>query len=170
MKYSWPVSNTHENDISSPYGERISPITGVNEFHKGVDIAAPKKTPVLAISDCLIAYVSSEPDEFMGNFLVYETLDGIRVNYFHLHSFAKKISSSNLVKKGEIVGYVGKSGATTGNHLHFQVARKWQVAGESFDPMELFTEDNPLVAINALLDDILYKTNELRELISRIRG
>ena len=105
--------------LSSNFGMRKHPISGYNKMHKGVDFAAPKGTPIYAGGNGVI--------EFAGNNGGYGKYIRIRHNneyktaYAHLSSFKKGISKGTRVNQGEIIGYVGSTGNSTGPHLHYEI-------------------------------------------------
>ena len=105
--------------LSSNFGMRKHPISGYNKMHKGVDFAAPKGTPIYAGGNGVI--------EFAGNNGGYGKYIRIRHNneyktaYAHLSGFKKGISRGARVNQGEIIGYVGSTGNSTGPHLHYEI-------------------------------------------------
>jgi murein DD-endopeptidase MepM/ murein hydrolase activator NlpD len=109
----WPV----EGRITGPFGARIDPFNGEGAFHRGVDISTSYGYPVVAPADGQIAYA-----DFMsgyGRMVVIEHAHDIATRYGHLASFA--VSEGQSVKRGEVIGYVGMSGRSTGPHLHYEV-------------------------------------------------
>ena len=105
--------------ISSSFGMRKHPISGFNKMHKGVDFAAPTGTPILASGDGLV--VRAQWCGGGGNCVkikhnrVYQTV------YAHMSKFARGIKKGARVKQGQIIGYVGSTGLSTGPHLHYEV-------------------------------------------------
>jgi murein DD-endopeptidase MepM/ murein hydrolase activator NlpD len=112
----WPV----EGRISSPFGRRISPISGRAEFHRGMDIASPEGTPILASAEGIVSY--SGWNSGGGNVVVIEHGHGFSTYYAHNSSNA--VETGQLVKRGDIIGYVGSTGNTTGSHLHYEIWRE----------------------------------------------
>jgi len=111
--------------ISSPFGTRTHPIKGGKRMHKGVDIAAPTGTPVYASKSGVVkkAYRSKT----YGNVIYMEHPDGRTTRYAHLSGFSNDVaalgqtwSSDYPVVQGELIGYVGSTGNSTGPHLHFE--------------------------------------------------
>lgn len=105
--------------MSSGFGWRLHPILKVRKFHKGVDFAAPKGTPVYAAEDGVI-----ETAGWRGNYGRLVRLrhsDRVETAYAHLSGFAKGIHMGTVVKKGDIIAYIGRSGLATGNHLYYEV-------------------------------------------------
>ena len=105
--------------LSSPFGMRKHPILGYNKMHKGTDFAAPAGTPIMASGSGTIT--AAKWCGGGGNCVrikhntTYETI------YAHMQSFAKGIKKGRKVKQGQIIGYVGSTGMSTGPHLHYEV-------------------------------------------------
>ena len=115
--------------LSSEYGMRQSPISGKDLFHNGIDLAAELKTPVLS---CLSGKIlECGYNSTYGNFVVVLHDDNMKSFYAHLDSFACK--QDDYVSTGQIIGYVGVTGLTTGPHLHFEI----YVSGQTKDPWKL---------------------------------
>ncbi|WEK45348.1 MAG: M23 family metallopeptidase [Candidatus Andeanibacterium colombiense] len=112
--------------LTSGYGMRTHPVLGGRRNHKGLDLAAPTGTPVYAPADGLIA----RADWFSsyGNYIQIEHGGELQTRYGHLSGFA--VHAGDRVHKGDLIGYVGTTGRSTGPHLHYEV----RVAGESVDP------------------------------------
>ncbi|MCF0123273.1 MAG: peptidoglycan DD-metalloendopeptidase family protein [Ruminiclostridium sp.] len=112
--YIWPLSGYRR--VTSPFGNRICPFHGA-EFHGGVDIPAPSGTPIMATKGGVViisAYGSS-----YGNYVVVAHSDGGRSLYAHM-SF-RSVSAGQSVSQGTVLGGVGTTGSSTGNHLHFEL-------------------------------------------------
>ena len=123
----WPV----EGKLSSDFGERIHPITKKPAFHKGVDWAAPKGTPVKSAASRLV--VRAEFDEGYGNIIDVDHGQAVITRYSQLDSMAVKVG--DRVSTGQKIGTVGASGRyATGPHLHFEVLE----AGKQQDPASYF--------------------------------
>ncbi len=103
--------------ITSTFGYRKNPVTGNLIFHKGIDLAAPFGTAVLACSDGRVS--QSGYDAIYGEYIVIKHTDGRESLYGHLAS--KKIGLQGEVKSGTIIGTVGSTGQSTGPHLHFEI-------------------------------------------------
>ena len=103
--------------ITSRFGRRKSPFTGRREFHKGIDIATRKKTPIVAAADGVVTYVGRKG--YLGKVVVIDHGYGIVTRYAHLYKALKK--KGDKVKRGEKIALVGSSGRTTGPHLHYEV-------------------------------------------------
>jgi murein DD-endopeptidase MepM/ murein hydrolase activator NlpD len=109
----WPVAGR----ISSSFGERMDPFNGEGAFHAGVDIAAPTGTPIYAPADGVVA--KAGPASGYGHEVIIDHGGGISTLYGHLSSFA--VVAGQIVKRGQIIGYVGDLGRSTGPHLHYEV-------------------------------------------------
>ncbi|HDZ90128.1 MAG: M23 family metallopeptidase [Deltaproteobacteria bacterium] len=109
----WPAKGW----LSSRFGYRKSPFTGKKEFHKGLDISARMGSPVVASADGTVSF--SGWDRGYGRLVVINHGYGLKSKYAHLKkSLVKK---GQYVKRGETIGLIGKSGRTTGPHLHYEV-------------------------------------------------
>ncbi len=126
-KMAWPVPG-HKR-ISSPYGYRIHPIFHDKRFHHGIDIPAPKGTPVIAAENGTVIYMGNKGG--YGKAIIVDHGGKISTQYSHLSSFSSKISIGDKVKKGEVIGYVGSTGWSTGPHLDFIV----RLNGDSQPPL-----------------------------------
>ncbi|WP_271782396.1 M23/M56 family metallopeptidase [Aquimarina algiphila] len=114
----FPVQNGSINDISSKYGSNSRrPKISKKKIHRGIDIRAEEGTPVIATADGIISKASMEGD--WGNLIVISHSGGYETWYAHLKSFNSK--ETQHIKKGEIIGYVGNTGLSTGPHLHYEV-------------------------------------------------
>ena len=113
--FMWPVIGR----VSSPYGNRRSPITGRQQFHTGIDITAPRGTPVRAAMSGRVSIVGR--DNVYGNYIIINHHTGLRTLYAHLN--VTRVTQGVYVATGEHIGDVGTSGLSTGPHLHFGVFR-----------------------------------------------
>ncbi|MCB9990394.1 MAG: peptidoglycan DD-metalloendopeptidase family protein [Rhodospirillales bacterium] len=105
--------------LSSGFGKRKHPVLGYEKMHKGVDFAAPRGTPIYAAGDGTIE--KAGPFSSYGNYIRIRHNASLKTAYAHLNGFAKGISSGKRVKQGQIIGYVGTTGRSTGPHLHYEV-------------------------------------------------
>jgi murein DD-endopeptidase MepM/ murein hydrolase activator NlpD len=103
--------------LSSPYGYRIHPVYGTYRFHSGVDLAAPKGTPIYATRSGTVTRATY--DSSSGYYVTINHGDGFSSSYLHMTHYIVK--AGQKVKQGEVIGYVGSTGTSTGNHLHFSV-------------------------------------------------
>ena len=119
----WPVSGP----IVSPFGYRIHPILGYRKLHTGIDFAVGYGTPIKAADSGAVIYATWMSG--YGNVIIVDHGGGISTLYAHQSSLA--VGSGALVTRGQVVGYVGSTGFSTGPHLHFEV----RVNGTPVDPM-----------------------------------
>ncbi len=120
----WPLRGR----VTSEFGPRRSPFTGRGEFHDGIDIAAPRGTPVYATADGKVEVAVYRRG--IGNHIIIDHGYGFQTLYGHLSGFA--VSRGERVYKGQLVGYVGNTGMSTGPHLHYTV----YVHGVAVNPRE----------------------------------
>lgn len=111
----WPLSHDYLN-LSSLYGSRIHPITGKPGNHGGIDIPAPSGTPIYAVKDGDV--ILTEYHKSWGNHVEVKHYDGTITNYAHMSKIGT--TKGTQVKQGDVIGYVGTTGSSTGNHLHFE--------------------------------------------------
>jgi len=105
--------------LSSPFGMRKHPIDGFTKMHKGTDFAAPMGTPIMASGDGVVKKASWCGGG--GNCVVIKHNSTYQTIYAHMSKFASGIRSGARVKQGQIIGYVGSTGKSTGPHLHYEV-------------------------------------------------
>jgi murein DD-endopeptidase MepM/ murein hydrolase activator NlpD len=105
--------------LSSPFGMRKHPIDGFNKMHKGTDFAAPAGTPIMASGDGTITRAKWCGGG--GNCIKIKHNSTYQTIYAHMKSFARGIKVGLRVKQGQIIGYVGSTGKSTGPHLHYEV-------------------------------------------------
>ena len=105
--------------LSSSFGMRKHPISGFNKMHQGTDFAAPMGTPIMASGDGTI--VRSRWCGGGGNCIKIKHNSTYSTVYAHLSKFARNIKEGKRVKQGQIIGYVGSTGKSTGPHLHYEV-------------------------------------------------
>ena len=105
--------------LSSPFGMRKHPIDGFNKMHKGTDFAAPMGTPIMASGDGII--VKAGWCGGGGNCVKIKHNSIYQTIYAHMSKFANRVKSGVRVKQGQIIGYVGSTGKSTGPHLHYEV-------------------------------------------------
>ncbi|KJR46923.1 hypothetical protein UF75_2672 [Desulfosporosinus sp. I2] len=124
----WPLPDYHT--ISSPYGWRIHPITKAKSLHTGADIPAPSGTPIYAAGAGTVIY--SGWYGAYGNTVIVDHGKGLSSMYPHQSKIA--VPNGQNLNAGELVGYVGSTGWSTGPHLHFEV----RVNGNPTDPLAYF--------------------------------
>ena len=120
---------TDVHAISSPYGRRTDPFSGGHAGHNGTDLAAPSGTPIYATHDGEISRVAFQRSG-AGHYVNVKNEDGWETKYFHMISQSPK-KVGDIVKAGDLIGYVGSTGASTGPHLHIEL---WK-GGTSYDPV-----------------------------------
>lgn len=113
--FAWPCPGYTR--ISDEYGYRMHPILGTEQFHNGLDMAAPGGTPILAAYDGDV--VAASYSSSMGNYIMIDHGSGLYTIY--MHASALYVSKGQTVYKGETIAAVGTTGRSTGNHLHFSV-------------------------------------------------
>ena len=118
--------------MSSNFGMRTHPVLGGRRNHAGIDLAAPTGTPVYATADGIV----SRADWFSsyGLYISIEHGGELQTRYAHLSRLA--VESGQRVRKGEIIGYVGSTGRSTGPHLHYEV----RIAGAAVNPVPYMVE------------------------------
>ncbi|HEY1653505.1 MAG TPA: peptidoglycan DD-metalloendopeptidase family protein [Candidatus Tumulicola sp.] len=120
--FSWPVTGP----ITSPFGWRSNPFGGSPEFHQGLDIAAPSGTTVTAAASGTV--IMAQWYGGYGNYILLDHGGGYSTGYGHLSAIY--VSNGQAVKRGQAIGAVGSTGASTGPHLHFEV----RIDGKPVDP------------------------------------
>tara|TARA_Y100001935_G_scaffold253557_1_gene260011 strand:+ start:184 stop:1476 length:1293 start_codon:yes stop_codon:yes gene_type:complete len=105
--------------LSSPFGMRKHPIDGFNKMHRGTDFAAPMGTPIMASGDGVIKKAGWCGGG--GNCVVIKHNSTYKTVYAHMKNFAKGIRGGVRVKQGQVIGFVGSTGKSTGPHLHYEV-------------------------------------------------
>ena len=105
--------------LSSPFGMRKHPIDGFNKMHKGTDFAAPTGTPIMASGDGII--IKSGWCGGGGNCVKIKHNSTYQTVYAHMSKFANGVKKGMRVKQGQIIGFVGSTGKSTGPHLHYEV-------------------------------------------------
>ncbi|QFI14397.1 peptidoglycan DD-metalloendopeptidase family protein [Borrelia sp. CA_690] len=115
--------------ITSGYGYRPDPFTGVISFHNGIDIANLANTPIKASREGIVVTVGFNAGGY-GKYIVISHSNGFQTLYAHLNSFAVKVGKK--VSRGAVIGYMGSTGYSTGNHLHFTIFKN----GKTENPMK----------------------------------
>ncbi len=105
--------------MSSGYGMRKHPILGYSKMHKGMDFAAPRGTPIYAAGDGVVE--KSGRNGSFGNYIRLRHGGSYKTAYAHMRNIAKGIRKGKRVKQGQVIGYVGTTGRSTGPHLHYEV-------------------------------------------------
>ncbi|MEE3047065.1 MULTISPECIES: M23 family metallopeptidase [unclassified Thalassospira] len=107
--------------LSSGFGKRKHPILGYTKMHKGIDFAAPRGTPIFAAGNGTIAKIGRNGG--YGNYIRIRHNDSYETAYAHMKGFAKGLKQGSRVKQGDVIGYVGTTGASTGPHLHYEILK-----------------------------------------------
>jgi len=118
----WPTTGW----VTSRFGYRKSPFTGLKEFHKGLDISTRKGTPIIAPADGAVIYCGKRG--YMGKTVIIDHGHGIVTRYGHCHSYLVKKGSK--VKRGDVIAKIGNTGRSTGPHLHYDI----RINGISVNP------------------------------------
>ena len=124
----WPARGW----LSGYFGGRSDPFTGEAGFHQGIDISTEKGQPVQATADGKVESASYSGD--YGNLIVLRHGFGLVTHYGHLSGYA--VRPGQDVKRGQVIGYVGSTGRSTGSHLHYEIL----VNGKVLNPLQLLTQ------------------------------
>jgi murein DD-endopeptidase MepM/ murein hydrolase activator NlpD len=129
-----PVSNKNLTRMASGYGVRIDPVYKVRKMHAGLDFTAPQGTPIYATADGRIKEASFNAGGYGNNVVInhgygYETLYG--------HMYRVKVRAGQIIKRGEVIGWVGNTGKSTGPHCHYEVHKN----GKPINPVYYFYND-----------------------------
>jgi murein DD-endopeptidase MepM/ murein hydrolase activator NlpD len=129
-----PLNNKDLKRVASGFGNRIDPVYKTVKFHAGLDFSAPQGTPIYATADGRVVTAGNKGDGYGNHVIVnhgygYETLYG--------HMVRVKVRYGQSVKRGEVIGWVGSSGKSTGPHLHYEVHKN----GRPLDPIYFFYND-----------------------------
>ena len=128
--YIWPIPSSRL--ITSLFGNRIHPVSGTEKFHKGVDINASVGAPIVAADGGTVVTVGNDPAGY-GIYVSLYHSGGRSTLYAHMSSAA--VSAGQTVSQGQVIGYAGSSGVSTGPHLHFEIA----VDGALHNPLSYFS-------------------------------
>ena len=124
----WPAHGW----LTGTFGGRSDPFTGEPGFHQGLDISTEKGQPVYATADGSVESAAYTGD--YGNLIVLRHDFGLTTRYGHLSSFNVKPGAT--VKRGDVIGYVGSTGRSTGAHLHYEILAN----GKLINPLQLLTQ------------------------------
>ena len=123
-----PVSAAH---ITSSFGMRVNPILGYSMMHKGVDLGAPVGSPIFAAGNGTIEEIGRKGA--YGRYVSIRHNGKLETAYAHMSRFSPNLYPGAKVRQGEVIGYVGSTGRSTGPHLHFEV----HVAGRAVNPLSV---------------------------------
>lgn len=129
-----PVSNRDLNRIASGFGYRVDPVYKDTRMHKGLDFTAPIGTPIYATADGVVRESGFNTGGYGINVVIYH---GYGYETLYAHMVRTKAKVGQRVKRGEVIGYVGNSGKSTGPHCHYEVHRN----GIPVDPVYYFYND-----------------------------
>lgn len=126
--YRWPARGF----LTSTYGPRTHPLTGQQQMHSAIDIAALKGTPIYAPGDGIVTYSGENPS--LGNMIVIDHGYGIITRYGHNN--ANLVRTAQKVKRGDVIATVGSSGRSTGPHLHYEI----RIHDVAINPLNMIIE------------------------------
>ena len=149
--------------LSSSYGMRKHPILGYNKMHKGLDFAAPTGTPIFAAGNGIVEYVGRNGG--YGKYIRIRHDSTYKTAYAHLNSYKKGIGNGVRVKQGDIIGYVGSTGRSTGPHLHYEII----VNGQQINPATLKLPSGRKLNEQQLIDFNLLVSQKNLE-VEKLRG
>lgn len=129
-----PVSNKNLSRVASGFGYRIDPLYKDYRLHAGLDFTAPTGTPIYATADGVVQIAGFNTDGY-GNKVVINHGFGYQTLYGHMARVKAKVGQS--VKRGEVIGYIGNTGKSTGPHCHYEVIKR----GIKVDPVYYFYND-----------------------------
>lgn len=129
-----PISNKDLTRTASGYGWRIHPIYKISKFHAGMDFTAPEGTEVYATGNGTVVKVQSS-QRGLGKHIVIDHGFGYESVYGHLSNFNVRVGQR--VQRGDIIGYVGNTGLSVANHLHYEI----KLNGQNVDPVNYYFED-----------------------------
>lgn len=130
--YSWPLPSSWYK-ISSLFGDRIHPITGKPNDHTGIDIPATAGTPITATKPGTVIVANTDKSKSYGIYVKIQHSDGTYSLYAHMSRIG--CSKGDVVNQGDTIGYVGTTGSSTGNHLHFEI---YNTSNTRIDPIDFF--------------------------------
>jgi len=116
---------------TSPFGWRVHPLLHIKEFHSGVDWAAPLGTPIFAAGNGTIEEIG--PKGGYGKYIRIRHPDGYETAYGHMTAFARGLEVGSHVRQGQVIGFVGSTGMSTGAHVHFEI----HINSRFVDPMTI---------------------------------
>ena len=126
--------------LTSSFGMRTHPVLGQRRNHKGIDLAAPTGTPVYATADGVVGRA-----DWFSTYGLYISIDhgaDLETRYAHMSKLA--VAAGDRVRKGDIIGYVGSTGRSTGPHLHYEV----RIDGAAVNPIPYMVESEAQLALS----------------------
>lgn len=149
--------------ISSKYGNRKDPISGSLKFHRGVDFAAQQGTPIRATRDGYIKYLGLNGG--YGKFIKIAHDNNYETAYAHLSNYNSTLKVGSRVSKGQIIGYVGSTGKSTGPHLHYEIIHKSVHVDPIAATKALYVQEQSIEDI----DDIKLQVAEINSKLTSLR-
>lgn len=128
-----PLGEGVKLEVSSPYGMRNHPVNGKFKFHSGIDLRMPLNSPIVAAKDGEVVLSGYNGD--YGNCVIIQHEGGFKTLYGHMNSI--NVSKGDSIKAGELVGYAGRTGNSTGVHLHFEIIEEGSYKNPVFYVKEL---------------------------------
>jgi len=122
----YPLKNYR---LTSSFGMRRHPIYGSRRMHTGTDFAAPRGTPIYATADGTVRFAGRKGG--YGITVVLNHMNSITTHYTHMSRYKKGLNSGDKIKRGDVIGYIGSTGTSTGNHTHYE----FRIAGKPHNPM-----------------------------------
>ncbi len=129
-----PVSNKQLNRIASGFGFRIDPIYKIGKFHAGLDFSAPAGTPIYATGNGLVEEANYSASGYGNNVWINH---GFSYRTHYAHMIKLNCKAGQKIKRGQVIGWVGSTGKSTGPHLHYEISYK----GKKVDPVHFFFQD-----------------------------
>ncbi|MNW32176.1 Murein DD-endopeptidase MepM [compost metagenome] len=135
--FLWPLPKVGR--ITSPFQQRINPVTGKPQFHKGIDISNGKSgVPVVATAEGTVIFWTDDSSSAAGKWIKIQHANNYQSRYLHLSRLAVSENSTH-VKKGQVIGFTGSTGRSTGPHLHFEILKN----GDAINPLPLIEMSRP---------------------------
>lgn len=147
-------------EFRSGYGNRLHPVLGVYRLHGGVDWSAPYGTPIVAAGDGEVVRMEWNSGGY-GRFTVIRHRNGYETAYAHQSGFAQGLSVGDQVRQGQVIGFVGSTGLSTGNHLHYEV----RINGQTVNPLTIRLPEG-----DVLTGEQLAAFQEQRDQINEVLG
>jgi murein DD-endopeptidase MepM/ murein hydrolase activator NlpD len=123
--------------LSSSFGRRRHPVLGYTRMHRGLDFRAPPGTPIYAAGKGIVEYVGR--NGAYGRYVRIRHNSSSSTAYAHMRRFARGLGKGKRVEQGQIIGYVGSSGRSTGPHLHYEILR----GGRQVNPLTVTMPAGP---------------------------
>lgn len=130
--------------LTSGFGKRKHPILGFTKLHRGVDFAAPAGTPILAAGDGVVVFRGNKGG--YGRYILVRHNAQYSTAYGHLSRFKRGVTKSSRVRQGQVIGFVGSSGLSTGPHLHYEIHRN----GRQINPLSVKMPSGTVLTGDAL--------------------